>query len=414
MMKVLALCCSPFLKIYSAPLRLCGKLCLWFLVFAAVALSSASQSPSRLPRLNVRAENTLPVARTDETISLAWTTVSAALRGAKDGAVRVLDEHGAEIVSQVVDDDGNGSPDELIFQGNFWPGEVKSFAVEAAAPTLKPKPRVFVRHDEPRDDVAWESDRIAFRIYGEGLKKTSSAMSSNGIDVWPKSVHALVVEKWYAKGHDEYHIDTGEGADFFDVGETLGAGGTAIWKNDSLYRADNFKAYRIIANGPIRAIFELRYDPWSAPGVTASETKRVSIDAGQNLYRAESIFRSNGTPEIPYAIGLVKRPGMRGTESRDAAWAWLSGWGPVSPKNGGHGELGTAVLLPKDRVVDWKETRDHYLAISRAKSGEPVVHYIGAGWTASGDFPTPQSWWAYLDSFAARLSAPIKVTASTR
>jgi len=364
-MKVLALCCSPFLKIYSAPLRLCGKLCLWFLVFAAVALPSASQSPSRLPRLNVRAENTLPVARTDETISLAWTTVSAALRGAKDGAVRVLDEHGAEIVSQVVDDDGNGSPDELIFQGNFWPGEVKSFAVEAAAPTLKPKPRVFVRHDEPRDDVAWESDRIAFRIYGEGLKKTSSAMSSNGIDVWPKSVHALVIEKWYAKGHDEYHIDTGEGADFFDVGETLGAGGTAIWKNDS-------------------------------------------------LYRAESIFRSNGTPEIPYAIGLVKRPGMRGTESRDAAWAWLSGWGPVSPKNGGHGELGTAVLLPKDRVVDWKETRDHYLAISRAKSDEPVVHYIGAGWTASGDFPTPQSWWAYLDSFAARLSAPIKVTASTR
>src|SRR6266511_1109568 len=82
-MKVLALCCSPFLKIYSAPLRLCGKLCLWFLVFAAVALPSASQSPSRLPRLNVRAENTLPVARTDETISLAWTTVSAALRGAK-------------------------------------------------------------------------------------------------------------------------------------------------------------------------------------------------------------------------------------------------------------------------------------------------------------------------------------------
>ena len=49
--------------------------------------------------------------------------------------------------------------------------------------------------------MAWESERVAFRIYGAGLKKTSSAMSSNGIDVWNKT-RALIVVKWYAKGHD--------------------------------------------------------------------------------------------------------------------------------------------------------------------------------------------------------------------
>jgi pectinesterase len=380
---------------------------------ALVLLSpSANAQGARAPHFGVRAENTLSIARTDETISIPWSTVSAAIRDAPPGRVKVVDENGAEVTSQVVDDDGDGKLDELIFQSSFWPGEVKQFTVEAGAPDGKAKPRVFVRHDEPRDDVAWESDRIAFRIYGEGLKKTSSAMSSNGIDVWQKSVHALVVEKWYGKGHDEYHIDTGEGADFFDVGETLGTGGTALWKNDSIYRGDNFKAYKIIANGPVRAIFELRYDPWHAPGISVSEIKRISIDAGQNLYRAESIFRSNDANEIPYAIGLVKRPGMRGTESKDAPWAWLSGWGPVSPKNGGHGELGTAVLVPKDHLVDWKEIHDHYLAIGKARSGVPVVHYIGAGWTASGDFSTPQSWWAYLDNFAARLATPIKVTTS--
>ncbi|MDQ3082563.1 MAG: DUF4861 domain-containing protein [Gemmatimonadota bacterium] len=201
----------------------------------------------------------------------------------------------------------------------------------------------------------------------------------------------------------------GLAADFFDVGETLGAGGTAIWKNDSIYRADNFKAWKVLANGPIRAIFELRYDPWTGGGLTVSETKRVSIDAGQNLYRAESIFRSESASEIPYAIGLVKRPGMRGTESSELAWAWLSGWGRVAPKNGGHGEHGTAVLLPRSRLKDWKEIKNHYLAVSSARSGEPVVHYVGAGWTASSDFPTPQSWWAYLDKFASRLAAPIEV-----
>ncbi len=252
------------------------------------------------------------------------------------------------------------------------------------------------------------SDRIP--SLRRGTQENGIAMSSNGIDVWTKRVRALVVEKWYTKGQDSYHVDTGEGADFFDVGPTLGAGGTAIWKNDSIYRADNFKTWKILANGPVRATVELRYDPWKGGGMTVSETKRISIDAGQNLYRSESVFSSDAGGDVPYAIGLVKRTGMRGTQSSEAGWAWLSGWGPVATRRGGHGELGTAVLLQKSRLKDWKETRDHHLAISTARSGEPVVHYIGAGWTASGDFPTPQSWWAYLDTFARRLSSPIKVT----
>jgi len=369
---------------------------------ALIAAGSRAQQPNT--RLIV-AENPLAIERRDEIISVPWKDVLLSVPNAHD--VRVRDASGKEMVSQIVDNDADGKPDELIFLADFWPKETKSFSIVAGAPA-KAEPRVFIRHDDPRDDMAWESDRIAFRIYGEGLKKTSSAMSSNGIDVWPKSVHRLVVEKWYTKGHDEYHIDTGEGADFFDVGETLGAGGTAIWANDTIYRGDNFKAWKIIANGPIRAIFELKYDPWTGGGITVSETKRITIDAGQNLYRAESIFQSK-SPQIPYAIGLVKRKGMRGTESNDKSWAWLTGWGPVDPKNGGHGELGTAVMIPRATLKDWKEAVNHYLAIGTAKSGIPAVHYIGAGWTASGDFPTPQSWWAYLDNSADRLANPIKI-----
>ena len=379
------------------------------LKLAAVLTGAILAHPLAAQRLGVTAENPLAVERRDEVIAVPWSDVTRTLQSASPARVRAAEVGGSELASQVIDNDGDGKPDELLFLANFWPKEKKTFAITAEAPSRNAQPRVFIRHDDPRDDVAWESDRIAWRIYGEGLKKTSSAMSSNGIDVWPKSVHALVVEKWYTKGHDAYHIDTGEGADFFDVGETLGAGGTAIWKNDTIYRGDNFKAWKIIANGPIRAIFELRYDPWTGGGITVSETKRITIDAGQNLYRAESIFRSNAGV-IPYAIGLVKRPGMRGTESADKKWAWLSGWGPVAPKNGGHGELGTAVLIPRATLRDWKETGDHYLAIGTAQSGVPAVHYIGAGWTASGDFPTPQSWWAYLDSFADRLASPIRVT----
>jgi pectinesterase len=189
----------------------------------------------------VRAENALALTRTDETIGLAWSDVKAKLPNATPTLVRVRDvASGRAVVSQVVDNDGDGTMDELIFQSTFAPNDVKRFVIEAAPPSKPDKVRVYASHQDPRDDVAWENDRIAFRIYGQGLWKVDSLLSS-GVDVWVKRVRTPIVEKWYAKGHDEYHRDTGEGADFFDVGQTLGAGGTAIWRDGKMYRAWNFK-----------------------------------------------------------------------------------------------------------------------------------------------------------------------------
>ena len=377
---------------------------LTLIVLAPLALGAQAA------RVTVRVDNPIALVRHDETVSIPWKDVQARVAGSAVGKVRVTDAEGRELASQVVDDDGDGTLDALIFQADFTEKESRRFTIEAAAPAAKYEPKVFVRHDDPRDDMAWESDRIAFRIYGEGLKKTSSAMSSSGIDVWNKKTRALIVEKWYGKGHDAYHVDTGEGADFYDVGETLGNGGVAGWARDTIWRGDNFKAWRIIANGPVRAIFELKYDPWNVNGKSMSEVKRIAIDAGSNLYKATSIFTSPSGGDIPYVVGTVKRPGLIGTFSKNNAWAWLTGWGFVNPKDGGHGELGTAVLLPRASVLDWKEAFNHYLAISKATSGVPVVHYIGAGWTDSGDFPTPQSWWKYLDDSAKRIESPVRVS----
>ncbi|MES2523985.1 MAG: DUF4861 domain-containing protein [Gemmatimonadota bacterium] len=363
----------------------------------------------------VSAENRLPMSRADEVLSIAWSAVTGRLAGASPKQVRVRDVgSGREVATQALDANGDGTPDSLLVLADFRPNETRRFVVEPIAPAVWPA-RTAVRHDDPRDDMAWESDRLAWRIYGQGLKKTSSAMSSSGVDIWVKKTRDLVVEKWYAKGHDEYHIDTGEGADFYDVGETLGAGGTALWAGDSLVRADNFTSYKVIATGPIRTIFSVEYPEWKAGALTVSQTKRIIIDAGSNLYREESVFRAPaGTTSIPYAIGELKRAGMVGTTSRTNAWAWLTGWGPTTPKKGGDGEIGTAVLLPRDRVRDWKETDKHYLAITHATPNVPVVHYSGAGWTMSGDFRDVRDWWRYLDEYAARLASPIVLKADAQ
>jgi pectinesterase len=363
----------------------------------------------------VRVTNTLAIARPDETIGVKWSDVRGQLPNAAPGSVRVRSSAGDEVVSQVVDNDGDGTMDELIFQASFGAGEAKRFVIERGTPGFAPpKLRAYAVHEDPRDDVAWESDRIAYRIYGQGLWKVDS-LNSSGVDIWVKRVRDPIVDKWYAKGHDEYHHDNGEGADFFDVGQSLGAGGTGIWRGDKLYRAYNFKTWRVITPGPVRAIFELQYQPWDAAGLRVSETKRVSLDAGHNLNHVVSIFKTdNASVEIPWVTGIVKRAGVVGSESKAKSWAWLAEWGPVLPKDGGHGDLGIAVMLPRDAVVDWKETNDHYMALSHAKSGEPLSYYIGAGWTASGDFHDVRDWWAYLDQQAQRIATPLAVTIEAR
>jgi hypothetical protein len=52
----------------------------------------------------------------------------------------------------------------------------------------------------------------------------------SGIDVWGKKVRYPIINKWYARKH--YHEDTGEGADLYSVGTTLGCGGLGYWVDD--------------------------------------------------------------------------------------------------------------------------------------------------------------------------------------
>lgn len=378
------------------------------LLAAALAASPAAAQSGVM----VRAENPLPAQRPDEVLSLSWAQLRGALPALAAGRVRVVDAaSGAEQPTQLVDDDGDGTPDELLVLASFWPGERKQLLVQAQA-AAAPAPRVHVRHDAHRDDVAWESDRIAFRIYGQGLWQASEfqPLVSSGVDIWPKRVRDLIVDRWYAKGHDAYHQDTGEGADFYTVGPTLGAGGVGVLRGDSVVTAKNFRSHRIVAAGPIRGIFELTYDPWDAGGVQVQEVRRITIDAGQNLYRMETTFRTPDGRDLPFVTGTVKREGLVGANRRGAQWGWLSTWGPVERKNGGHGSLGTAVLIPAAQFQDVAEIRNHFLASSVARSGIPAVQYAGAGWTASGDFAGVEDWWRHLDATAERLANPIRVT----
>jgi rhamnogalacturonyl hydrolase YesR len=303
--------------------------------------------------------------------------------------------------------DSQRGDDDLLFQVDLGPGETRSYLVlpRTALPAVPPPiVKTFARFvPERKDDFAWESDRIAFRMYGPALMTDSEEpLTSSGVDVWVKRTRDLVIDRWYASG--DYHTDRGEGCDYYKVGPTRGCGGLGIWKGGTLHVSENFKTYRVLANGPIRSVFELTFDSWDADGREVAETKRLSIDANSNFTRCESVFESDRRQPLAVAVGIVDRDGA-GSVVEDSQAGFLAYWEPEMPPNG---STGCAVILPGG-VDEFATDGTHHLAVGTAKPGKPFIYYFGAAWSKSGDFENPEAAEQYVRDFVARLNAPLKV-----
>jgi unsaturated rhamnogalacturonyl hydrolase len=347
------------------------------------------------------------------------------------GSIAVMDGVSSRILqSQVYASEPGRAADRLLFQVDLAPGETRRFLVlgSRAFPPAVPAPiiRTYVRQVAERyNDVAWESDRIAHRMYHQDLIKGEGTISS-GIDVWAKRTRALVVDEWYKRIH--YHEDDGDGLDDYQVGRSRGCGGLGVWSGGRLYVSSNFRGARIIATGPIRSEFELDYDSWDAGGRRISERKRISIDAGSNMSRAESLFASGDSSPIQVGIGIAQRAGSGNIATGDRAAGWMTYW---QAPDRDRGSIGCAVVLPAGAVrefvmenasvpavpadrqvkpgIEGLPPVGNWLALSQVGAGKPLVYYIGAGWSRSGDFPGADSWTRYVGRFAERLESPLQV-----
>ena len=402
------------------------------LLAAALALGSAL-SALAAEKLTVTVAHDLAIARPSETITIPWTEVNKALPGAllqkiavRDASGRVLPYQVTNIAPLAKDPQNIGiSYGELIFQHDFAAGEKSaSFTVEkidTVAPVFPTK--AFARQVPERlDDFAWENDRMAHRTYGLALAAqpapgtTKEILVTSGLDLWSKRVEYPIVDRWYNKGHDHYHHDEGEGMDMYGVGPSRGCGGTGVWMNDHLYVSGNYARARVLANGPVRAVFELDYDTWAADGVFVSETKRFTVDAGRNLDRIESTFSATGkNPTLPVAIGLHKNSADKGQEPKvtltpDATAGTLAQW--ITQKT--NGALGTAiVLVDPATLVGFGEDARNSLLLATATPGQPLAYLAGAAWDRAGHFTTEAAWLAYVRDESARARSPIRVTLKT-
>jgi unsaturated rhamnogalacturonyl hydrolase len=376
--------------------------------------------------LAIRVTNPLHLYRHCETVELSLSRLTR--RGLRATNLAAMDGLGSRILDSQIYGESGQAPDTFLFQADLAPGDTRTYYIlDASALAAVPQPilKTYARQiDEHYRDMAWESDRIAHRIYHRDLIQAEGTVSS-GVDVWVKSTRALVINNWYKNG--DYHNDHGGGLDDYRVGRSRGCGGLGIWDRQRYFVSSNYRSARIITTGPVRSEFELTYDAWEAGKGKISETKRIRIDAGSNMTRAESVFAADSYPDFDIGIGIAQRPGD-GVIAKNQEEGWMSYWQPTDRDRG---SIGCAIVMPGKIEAFATESATlpklnqadlltptgeglppvaNLLAISAARVGKPFLYYFGAGWSKSGDFLEETDWENYVRQFVDRLRAPLKVT----
>jgi hypothetical protein len=256
------------------------------------------------------------------------------------------------------------------------------------APDKAPRATVMLA-DYRYDDLLWENDKTAHRIYGHALE-AAEPPSGSGVDSWGKNVAWPFTDRQLRSG--DQHQFHGEGLDFYNVGTGRGAGGLGIWQDNKLWVSRNYRSYRILKNGPDVADFQVEYAPWPID-VTRKvwETRRFTLPLGTHFTRMVSTLRSDKPGELVVGIGIGKRTtGDGGDLTVDRAHGILSWWGPDDAH---HGRMMIALRVDPATIVDIRNDADNHLVLLKAMPGKPFVYYSGSAWSLGQDgYRTRADW----------------------
>ena len=388
------------------------KTCRIIPLLALSILASGPRIPAAAPGAAVTVRNTLDLARPSETIVLTGAAIRKAMPVEDLRTVHIIDDaSGKEVVAQPIDLNDDGVFDEVVFQADLAAGGNRTFTLSVGARHVYTKDQFkaygrFVR--ERRDDFAWENDRVAHRMYGKALETwAQEPLTSSAVDVWFKRTRRLVINEWYMV--DDYHRDLGEGADLYSAGKSRGCGGNGIWDAGKLYTSANFVDSKVLANGPIRVMFELVYPAFDAAGTRITETKRITLDAGHHLSRFES--RYAGAPVAPtmQAAGIKKAPGS--SVAQDKARGVLRTWEPVKADGS---NFGCGVIVDPAQLTEFVEADGNVLAVTTMSAGSVVTYYAGSAWDRGGEIKTVDEWDRRLGQAAQRIRTPLEVSIAAR
>ena len=351
-------------------------------------------------KATVTIQNNSPFDRKETVTAIKWTTLLSSYPQIDTSNFVVINNKTKKQIPYQLEHQGNAAVQNLLVQIDIKAKSSLSLSVQKGKPeTFAAK--TYARYVPERlDDFAWENDKIAFRAYGKALEKTEG--DAYGFDVWVKRTDKLVLNERYKR--NDYHLDHGDGLDYYHVGHTLGAGNMAPYLKDTIRYSGNYQQWKVLDNGPLRSAFQLIFDTWNAGGIKIKAVKTISLDAGSQLNQIKTVYTFDDQNPIPVVVGIIRRE-KSGVISLNEQQGIMGYWEPAFDKDGTTG-VGSILTTPVSTM--WVN-KEQLLAKTTIKSNEPIVYYSGASWDKAAKITNAKQWFEYLNHFNDELNNPLIV-----
>ena len=394
-----------------------------------------------------------------ELISLSMSEVKAKLGNAtpkKGEAYIVKNKRGQQISSQITHDG------LLLIDASVRPHGSATYYVTIGKPYQQKVYATGALYKIRKDDIAWENDRCAYRVYGPALQKTGER--SFGTDIWVKNTPDTVVYERYVKDMNgnikgdkmdakvralqkqekvekntakaaalakqikalqaesretdiltSFHLDHGNGLDPYRVGATLGLGAPSLMVGKNQVLPYCYKDYRILDNGPLRFTVELTYNPSTVGDMkNVVEHRIISLDKGSNFNKMTVWYDGLTTP-TDFATGFPIHE--EDTETKTFAKDYVSYADPTDNIEVNNSQVYVGILFPEGidhtyyQLFDKKHdgATGHALGLKRGlKNGEKYSYYFGAAWSKY-DVRSYAEWQIRIKDYLDALKNPLQV-----
>ncbi len=343
--------------------------------------------------------NDSDIARCGEIVEIPVDVVPGLAEGKP---VRILGGDSIEVPYQITHDS------LLIFPATVGPRSRAHYTILKCAPAPVDTIAWGRLFPERKDDMAWENDRAAYRVYGPALQ--ASGERAFGNDIWTKSVPYRVLEQ---RMYDDivrgisFHIDHGNGMDEYAVGPTLGGGTAALIDSaGEIVYPYCYSEYEILDRGPLRFSVRLHYAD------STRETRTITLDAGS--YLNHTVVRYDGAvpADAKVAPGIVVHAqNPDGYMLGDGYMAYADSTEHTDRDNG---VIYVGVVAPMADTTLYRALEQpagdavgHILATSAYAPATDYEYWWGSAWSKAG-MESPEAWAAELEAFKARLEKPLK------
>lgn len=297
----------------------------------------------------------------------------------------------SEIPSQVDDLDGDDRADEIAFQVMLQPAQTRIVTIAFGDPStislIKSTypSRAHVKFSRHYEGLGWESDLVGWRLYFD---------KRNAIDLFGKYRSGLVLDQFSTPGYD-YHSETKAGRDIYKIGDALGIGSVGALVNGKVVKVSDLKdrRWRIITDGPVRAIAELTYTGWRVGGRSVDLTSRITTWAGERGFEQEiSVKNAAGVQLVtglPKEAGapLVSEPPSPPTVQALATWGTqVLRPGATATEALPDQNLGLLIAIPSEYGGGTETTTADHLVRLKLQNGV-ARWYVAAAWDRENSEP---------------------------